>query len=241
VTGPVFAIWPVAVFPVGTEVTKAAREIGLSPVRWNVLSFEVNGLGAPASQILRDEIIRRRHGEEALWLLDGGSPIGFRGPVLKHNPTTTTWERKADGLGRLRLLAEAGQVVFQRDETFMRQLASARVEHRQHSVGIEAPPGAHDDLVDAAYIATGVHGRSGLRNVLADLARQRLPSPPDLPEPGGTVETEGGLVLPRRPHLISVAGVEVTPPVGVDPSSAQVNPVIERARGVLTKRKESVR
>lgn len=232
--GDVFVVWPAAVFAVGTEVTSAARRLAATSARWAVLSYEVNGLGAGASQVLRDEILALRDGERAIHRMGGGG--AYVPPVGRHNPTTTTWERKADALGRLRSLAEGGCVLFAREEQFMRQLATVKVEHRAHSVGIEAPQGGHDDLIDAAYLATGAWSARGgqRRNVLAEAAlrKRRVPA---FPSGVATVETEGGIVIPRRPPLLSVLGEEVTAPLG---AAAAHNPALVRARAQLAQAHE---
>jgi hypothetical protein len=205
VPGQVYVAWPLRVFPPGTEVTEAAREIAWgSDAHFQTLSYETNGIGAGASQLLRDEIVRRDRMERR-----GADRFETRGRVLKVNPTITTWERKAQALGRTRNMAESGQLVFQREEHFLRQLATIRVEHRPQSVGIEGPPGGHDDFVMAAYLASGaVPTRAGEdRNVLFDLAGTAQPDP-RLPEPDDWIEV-GALRLPKRPDLISVAGPEV--------------------------------
>ncbi len=213
VNGPVFVAWPARVYPVGTEATAAAKEIATSPARWRCLSWERVGIGAPAGQVLRDELQRTHRAERALFEHGGGHPLDFDGaPALKVNRINVSWEVKADAYGTLKLLADRGQIVFQRQQQFMRQLATIKVEHRQHSVGIEAPSGGHDDLADAAYIAAcpyRVEGSTERRVLLGELARRRLPEPA-LAEPDEWVEA-GDLLLPKSPDVLSVAGAEVTP------------------------------
>lgn len=232
--GDVFILWPAAIAKAGTEVTASARAFAATRAKWKVLSYETNGLGAGASQVLRDEILKIRRAEESVSRMRGGE---FISPVGHHNPTVTTWARKADALGRLRTLAEGGHVLFARHEQFMRQLATVRVEHRQHSVGIEAPQGGHDDLVDAAYLATGSWtGSDGtIRNVLAEGALRSTRSVPAFPSTE-TVETEGGVVVPKRPPLVSVIGDAVTPPIGGAPEGE--HPAVTRLREQIQNRKK---
>ena len=219
---PVFVAWPARVFPAAHSITDAATEIASSPARWEVLSYELNGVGAGPSEILERRIRSRSDAERSAWTHGGGELHDFAAPMHRRNPTWTSWERKADSLGRLRVLAETGQLLFARQEQFQRQLASVRVEHRAHSVGIEAPSGGHDDLVDALYLASGSYGgRSGVavQNVLARLAQRAHPEPP-LPEPEDVVEIDGR-TFARRPALLSVAGDEVTRPA---PAGATARP-----------------
>jgi hypothetical protein len=222
VHGSTYVAWLARLYEPGTEVTQAARDIAIAPARWSVLSPEVNGLGAGAAQVLRDEIRKRRSGEEQEARIRRADPLELVPPVKRWNPTTTTWERKADALGRLRGLAERGKLILARSgrggEDFMRQLATVRVEHRAHSVAIEAPtPSARDDAVDALYLSSGSYSLRSHReplNVLAQYAERHLPEP-EL-SLGETVEV-GDLEVERTPHLISVASDEVTRPPGAAP------------------------
>jgi hypothetical protein len=212
VEGPVFVAWPARVYEIGTEATAAAREIATSPARWRCLGWEAVGIGTAAGQVLRDELRRIDRADRHLFVHGGGHPLDFDAATRRINRIKVTWEVKADAYGTLKLLAERGQLVFARQEQFMRQLATIKVEHRQFSVGIEAPTGGHDDLADAAYIAATPYREeaSGERRVLLGrLARRHLPEP-TLPEPDEWIEA-GDLLLPKRPDLISVDGAEVTP------------------------------
>ena len=182
VHGATYVAWLARLYEPGTEVTQAAREIAHAPARWSVLSPEVNGLGAGAAQVLRDEIRKRREGIEQMARVRGDDLLEVAMPVSKWNATTTTWERKADALGRLRGLAERGKLILARSgrggEAFMRQLATVKVEHRAHSVAIEAPtPSARDDAVDALYLACGSYSLRSHREPLNVLAQYAEPPP----------------------------------------------------------------
>jgi len=235
VHGPTYVAWLARLYEPGTEVTAVAREIAHAPARWTVLSPEVNGLGAGAAQVLRDEIRKRREGIEQMARIRGDDLLEIAMPVSKWNATTTTWERKADALGRLRGLAERGKLILARSgrggEDFMRQLAIVRVEHRQHSVAIEAPtPSARDDAVDALYLASGSYSLRSHReplNCLAQYAERHLPEP-EL-SLGETVEV-GDLEVERQPHLLSVAGPEVTRPPGSEPRDPRDEALAEISR-----------
>ena len=228
---PLFVAWPARKFPVGHAVTGAAREIASSSARWEVLSYETNGVGAGPSEVLAEAFARKTAIEQHAARVKGGDPTSIDGPMRQRNPTFTTWDRKADALGRIKVLAEQEQLLFARDEQFQRQLASVRVEQRQHSVGIEAPPGGFDDLIDALFLASGSWGKgTEIRNALAQCARLELADEANSP-PSDDVIAVGDRELPRRPPLLSVAGPEMTPPVG---SATQlVNPIIAKAQAVL--------
>lgn len=222
---PVFVVWPARVFAVGTEFRDCVREIVRSPAWWRSLAHETNGVGAGPAQDLR--AARREHP----WWAER---------VQRLNPVHTSWACKADALGRMRVLAERGQLVFQRDERFMRELASIRVEHRQRSVGIEAAAGGHDDLVDAAWIASCPYQRRSAsgdrsgpwRNLLGELVRSEGPETglPESARDGAVVETGDGLRVLRRPWLQSVHGPELTAPDGLDAAADRT----DRLRSLLS-------
>lgn len=239
---PVFVCWPARVFPVGHLLSACTDEIVRSAARWAVLSFETNAIGEGPSQDLYARMSALREVEEANWITRNGDLRDYGdGPAVRYNPTVTSWQSKAECFGQLRTLAERGQLIFQREPEFMRELASVRVEHRAQSVGIEAPAGRHDDLVDATAIAACSYRPAPgaqLRCHLGDLARNPRYPAADVPDRGGPTVDVDGLELPKAPWLQSVSGSEVTPPVGHD---SDENPYVTKAKRVLAAAHERTR
>lgn len=117
-------------------------------------------------------------------------------------------------VGQRRLLIRAS------DEELIRALLSLRVDLSpggQERVDAPRDAAGHADLASALALTTMVaKGRDGSwfsrLASLADPGRVRLPDPAVPPRPGPTVTTAGGVEVPRRPLIASVASGEVTDP-----------------------------
>ncbi len=161
------------------------------------VSTEQNGVGAMPSQELSHRLGGTRGRRD--WLF-----------------VATTNRSKTAGYGALLGLLEQSQLVLPRDPDLLRQLAGLRFEQGERGfTRIEAEdPATHDDVADAAMLATLPHSRAG--RVICEITRLAHPRRAvaearvgDLDEE--IVETGGGLRLYRRPPLQSVAGPEVAP------------------------------
>jgi hypothetical protein len=128
-----------------------------------------------------------------------------------------TAESKVAMYGALAFLVGRQQLLFRAaDEELRRQLLTLRVDlspagHER----IRAPrdESGHSDLASAlALCMLPVKARDGWRSRLVELADRRLPRPEGLPPPGQTVRAGGGLEVPTRPAVVSVAGRGVTVP-----------------------------
>jgi hypothetical protein len=164
-------------------------------------SVETTGVGAMPAQ----EVFRRV-----------GRPGG---PGAHVEMVATTSGKKTFAYGVVLGLLERGQLVLPRHPDLLRQLAGLRFEQGERGfTRIEAESAAvHDDVADALMLATAPYTRKGSKRVFSRLlhfARGRHPIPDaDLGLwSGETVTTGGGLVVPRRPPLQSVAGDRVTYP-----------------------------
>jgi len=130
----------------------------------------------------------------------------------------TTNARKTAGYGCLLGLLEQGQLVLPRHPDLLRQLAGLRFEQGERGfTRIEAETAAvHDDIADALMLATMPYqppGTSRVKCHLAQLARiDGAISDTPIARSDQVIETSGGLRLPRRLHLQSIAGPELTPP-----------------------------
>lgn len=157
------------------------------PAAFELVSMETNGLGFPLAQAL------------ARRLRDRG-----RTPQLAFVHTTA--DLKSATYGALRMVLEQGRLVLPASATgLLRELLLLRVAlTQQGGERIEAGVG-HDDLADALMLALGPYQDAGgrWRSRLGDAAeREGAPTSIDVTE--HTVETGGGLLLPREPVLSRV-------------------------------------
>jgi hypothetical protein len=131
---------------------------------------------------------------------------------------TTSAELKSQTYSTMRYLMERGQLVIPADTPLVRELLALRVELRAGGgVGIEAAPGSHDDLADAAMIAAAPYRTKEKQPVWRSLLGDAAGTPSRdttaaIDEP--VVETGDGLRLYRRPVIQSVLGPEITLPRG---------------------------
>ena len=186
-----------AIHDVAAQIVTARPALGL-------LTSETNGLGLPAFDELRR--VFRRRGEV---IADATGNQLRSGP--KWNPVPITAARKADAYFRLRTLCERGQLILQRDENLLRELAGLRVETRPTgSVGIEAGSSSgHDDRADALMLATGPFPKGDPATALARAVGNAHPvaaTDRDVP----TVKTGAGREMPQRPSLLAVRGEHLT-------------------------------
>lgn len=207
------------VWPVGHRMMAVAEEVAAMPARFQVLSPETSGVGASPAQ----ELHRMTVGRRAFW-----------------NPVATTNAKKTAGYGALLGLLEHGQLVLPRHPTLLRQLAGLRFEQGERGfTRIEAESATtHDDVADAAMLATAPHTRQGVGGrifVALTEKASRQAAPPDvavgeLDVP--VVETGAGLRVWARPPLQDFAGGGLTLPAGVQ--RREPRPVIRSASGRLS-------
>jgi Terminase large subunit, T4likevirus-type, N-terminal len=235
---PVFGVAAVEIWPAGEPLSRVVAEVVASPADWAVISPEVSGVGAGPSQQLREAIGRKRRAERELARRQSGTEPSWS-PPIRFNEVATSAQKKTDGYGWIRYLLEEGRLVLPRHPDLLRQLAGLRFEIGERGfVRIEADdPATHDDVADALMLAAGPHRQPSGR-VSCVLAQAARSPQPDAAIPGGleTVQTGGGLVVPRRPVLQSIGGLQVTEP----PRAQPTDPVIERAQAVLRRRPKEV-
>lgn len=192
-------------------------EIADSAAVFERVTMETNGVGYPLAQSLARRLRER--------------PAATR-PELAM--LTTSAASKSATYGALRMLMEQGRLVLPASaEGLLRELLLLRVALSQTGgERIEAGVG-HDDLCDALAAALGPYqGSQGdWRTRLGDVAEGMAP-PRSYELPGATVETGGGLVLPRVPNLRPV-GVPHPGQVRVTKYAGDLAPpVIQRAYGL---------
>ncbi|MDQ6910744.1 MAG: terminase family protein, partial [Actinomycetota bacterium] len=222
-TGPVFAVLAVHVWPRGTPTTQSVRDLLESPLWFRLLTFEDNGVGTgPADQLEeqfgeraeRLEASRGGHWEDApvpygargsrpwLWQPAPGEWVGPpRLPASYFNRVTTTAQNKTATLGELKAMLERRHLVIPRDGLLLRQLRGLRVEFRPSgTTSIQADSATeHDDVADACWLSLGpIRGEHG-----STLGRAARVSGPDVPDAtgGDVVESGGGVVIPKRPPV----------------------------------------
>jgi hypothetical protein len=168
----------------------------LSPFAY--VASEINGIGGMPSQELYRWAKQRK-------------PAGLRKWFFVNTSATT----KTTGYGLIVSLLERGQLVLPRDPALLRQLAGLQFSQGERGFAkIEAENAAvHDDVSDALYLATLPHKPPTAHRVVCRLAMlagsTKAPADARAPEVDcPVVETGGGLRLPQRPTLQSVAGDE---------------------------------
>lgn len=190
------------VWPQGAELNKVVNELvgALRPFRY--VAPEVNGIGAYPSTELRRRSRQLYRAGNLRWTW---------------NMTNTTSASKTTGYGLILGLLEQNQLVLPRDPALLRQLAGLRFEQRERGLtAIAADDSAtHDDVADALYLATLAHKPPKAHRTICHLAglvgSSRAPVDSAVPEVDCTVVcTGGGLRLPQRPTLQSVAGSEIS-------------------------------
>jgi len=197
---PVFTLAP-HVWPASTPllVDGVIGDVAAAKCDPAFVVSETNGVGAGPSE----ELYRRLRGRSRkTWAM-----------------IATTSATKTAGYGCLLSLLEGGQLILPRDPELLRQLAGLRFEQGERGlIRIGAQDRAtHDDVADAAYLATMPYRSRRGGRIVCHL--QRLADPswavaeaalPDLDE--AVVTTGGGLRVYQRPPLQSVAGPELTLP-----------------------------
>ncbi len=202
---PIFGLWVPRKWEPRTPLSEVAGDVLGAFAAWGIFTAEANGVGAMPTEIIgRDMGARQRK-------LARSEESGYQ-----FNRHETSAPRKARGYGALLGLMEQGRLVLPRDPSLLRQLAGLRFEQGRHGMThIEAAdPGTHDDLADAAMLATGVHApradsqgrlRCALERAAEIIGEPRLP---DGADDVLTVSTGGGLILPRLPYLASTVGAD---------------------------------
>lgn len=199
---PRFVVVP-HVWPAKTPMAETVEDVARLPVRCEVFTSEMNGVGAMPSQE-----VRRR-------LSEG------RNAPRRWNLLSTSNRSKTAGYGAVLGLLERGQLVLPRHPDLLRQLAGLRFEQGERGfTRIEAEDAAvHDDVADALMLAAAPYSRRGRAAAhLLTVAGEKAPVDAFIaPAEGGeVVSTGGGLRVWRRPPLQSVNGVEVSFPHGWD-------------------------
>jgi hypothetical protein len=225
---PIFGVAAPEVWPVATPLSETVADVVASPAEWAVISPETSGVGAGPSQQLAERFEQKgRAARDFHRMRFGAEPR--RSPPTEWNRVATTAALKTDGYGWIRFLLEEVRLVLPRHPDLLRQLAGLRFEVGERGfVRIEADdPATHDDVADALMLAAGPHrlrnGKAGC--VLANAARSIEPDA-EIRDEVETVETGGGLVVPRRAIFQSPLGSDVTAP----PRAERVNPILQRAR-----------
>lgn len=249
VSGAVFAIATVTVWPRNTPTTAAVRDLLGSPAWWRCLSYEDNGVGCgPADTIdekfgERNERLEAERGGRYVELAPRLNSRGLPGfgyepeyewigpPALvapMRNRVTTTAQVKAEMLGQLKAMLERGRLILPRDGVLLRQLQGLRVEFRPSgatSIAADAET-RHDDVADACWLALGPIRGSNL-SMLNEAALDPIPDA-DISADGDRVMTGAGIEIPRRPLFQSVASTDA-----MTRESAKARPApspIDRAR-----------
>ncbi|MGI8804343.1 MAG: terminase large subunit domain-containing protein [Thermoleophilaceae bacterium] len=224
------------VWPAGTPLSQVVDDVALANLPWRFIATETNGVGAMPSQEVEAQVRRSQPRLKCMW---------FR--------IATTNATKTASYGAILGLLEQGQLVLPRHPDLLRQLAGLRFEQGERGfTRIEADtPATHDDVADALALVAMPHARLDGRGVtcrLAVLARRDGTVPdasPALPEDVEVATTGGGLRLPRRPVLQSVAGPELTYPRGSTPAyelspEGQVNRMRARVWARVEQREKEV-
>jgi len=237
---PVFGVAGLKAWPPRAPLSDVVDEIVACPAHWLAVSSERNGIGEKTTQDLFKALAQRpvseggrpaqqpvlmytwgHDGTPTMTTIDGRpyvpSPVARRA-VTQRIAVVTSAELKAQTYGTLRYLMERGQFVLPADTELQRELANLRVELRATgSVGIEAKTG-HDDLADALMIAMAPHkDREGQWRSILGRTAELGGADAWLPETEREiVVTGGGLRVPRRPVLQSVAGPESLTPEALD-------------------------
>jgi hypothetical protein len=205
---PVFGVAAVNVWPQGEQLRTVYSEIAAAPSLWEIVTAEINGVGAAASQELRHRLRERAD-------LLARSEVVDAAYQYRYNPHTTSARSKATAYGYVLTLLEQGRLVLPRDPQLLRQLAGLRYDQGERgNVSIQAESAAtHDDVADALMLATGPYAIDG-RHTTA-LARYAESERPDaqVSEDVPTVTTGGGLVLPRDPRWQSPGGSDIALPL----------------------------
>jgi hypothetical protein len=233
----------------GVPLPRVVADIAASPGHFSAISLEMNGLGGPSSQMLTDALRRRERtaggGEhpsgsvvipaedaDAFIALERRRRAASQAFVTRKNHVHTTADMKAATYSALRMLVDQERLLIPAGaEDLIRELLLLRVDLTPGGVErIEAGSG-HDDLADALMLATFPYrprGTTRWRCYLADLVdpRSRLPVGmlPAAVDRLPTVQTVGGVEVPRRPVWQSVAGSELSFPAGVDLSPPKPPP-----------------
>ena len=186
------------VWPQGAELNNVVNELvgSLQPFRY--VAPETNGIGAYPSTELRRRARQRYRAGNLRWTW---------------GMTNTTSASKTTGFGLILGLLEQNQLVLPRDPALLRQLAGLRFEQRERGLtSIQADDSAvHDDVADALYLATLPYKPPQAHRTVCHLAAlvgsSRAPVDSAVPEVDcPVVSTGGGLRLPQKPSLQSVAG-----------------------------------
>lgn len=196
---PRFVLLP-WVWPIKTPLGETVRAVSASAARFKYVASETNGIGAMPTQELFGSARRAHPRTRFTWV-----------------PVNTSAASKTAGYGVLLSLLEDEALVLPRDPTLLRQLAGLRFEQGARGfmhIGAE-DDAVHDDVADAAMLATLPHRPPRAKRVLCHLAHlgRARNAPHDLSVPEvacPVVASGGGLRLPQRPSLQSVAGTAVS-------------------------------
>lgn len=203
---PTFVTFPY-VWPAGSSMNDAAREVARCRAPFVFLASEINGVGAGPS----DELVRARAQQSA------SREVGTR----VHGVHTTS-ASKTSTYSVLLGLMESEQLILPRHPDLLRQLAGLRFEQGERGfTRISAEdPATHDDVTDALALATMpyVPVRSRNRRIRCKLPELAAKYPADadvseLEEP--VVTTGGGVRVFQRPVLQSVNGTALSLPTDV--------------------------
>ncbi|MEX0993433.1 MAG: hypothetical protein WDZ37_05500 [Solirubrobacterales bacterium] len=234
----VFAVACAERWRAGEPLPDVVESIGSSPAHFDTLVAETNGLGGPCAQLLWRRMAEREPDaggaearryvmiEERPWEPQLGArpwsralPRGF---ATRKVGAHTTAPMKSAAFSALRLLLDQGRLLLPASaEELHRELLMLRVDLTPDGGEKIAASTGHDDLPMALALASVPYKPRGeWRNYLAELAEPRRPLPePTLPPRVAelpTVQTPGGLTLPRRPVWVSVNGDELTTPPELD-------------------------
>lgn len=237
-----FGVVAAMAWPAGTPGDEVIADIAGSPIVFDTLTSEVNGLGAPLTSSLFKALeargagvgggVRRRprpmlvdaaeldeHLERAGAVRRAGAASGAVRPS-RLLALTTSAASKAAGYSALRLLVDRGQLLIPREaRDLVAELLTLRLDLTASGLErVEAAGSAHDDLTDALVAALSpVRDREGRwRTHVGELAALELP-PPRLPDGLDLARLErsvlaGGRSVPRTPVWQSPRGVAVTVP-----------------------------
>jgi len=238
---PRFGVVCAKAWPAGTPGDDVIVDICGSPVVFDTITSEVNGLGAPltsslfkalegrgaglgggrrrAGSVLVDAIDVDAHVERSTRLRRARAASGAPAPARKLALTTSAASKTA-GYSSLRLLVDRGQLLIPRDaRDLVAELLTLRIDLTASGTErIEAAGSAHDDLTDALVAALSpVRDREGRwRSHIGELAAMSLPAPR---LPGGfdlarleRAPLADGRTAPRTPAWQSPRGVAVTLP-----------------------------
>jgi hypothetical protein len=224
------------VWPVKTRLSTVVDDVHRLLARY--ISTETSGVGSGPSQLLEEKVKR---------LPDRGRRR------VTWNFVHTSAPIKTAGYGALLGLAERGVLFWERHPDFLRQLRGLRFEQGDRGfTRIEASDAAtHDDITDAAMLATLPYSPRGGGRIVCGLAEladpARAVSDAELPEMvDDYVEAGSGVRIWRRPPLQGVLDTSLWVPPGMSErqpkayESPQVKRARERVSDALQRQREEI-